>query len=57
MRGVVAQLDYRTALLTVDARAIPAQRLYFSLGWEQIADHLAFGSGVRKWLMGLRLNG
>jgi len=56
MRGVVAQLDYRTALLTVDARAIPAQRLYFSLAGEQIADHLTFGSGVRKWLMGLRLN-
>lgn len=56
MSQVVDGLPYRTALLGCDSEAVPAQRLYQSLGWHLITDQARFGSGDAKWLMGLMLS-
>jgi len=53
---VVEGLPYQRALLGCDAGAVPAQRLYLSLGWHLITDQARFGAGEPKWLMGLTLS-
>ncbi len=55
MSHVVQGLSYPTALLGVDAVAVPAHRLYRSLGWQLITDQARFGDSEPKWLMGLSL--
>lgn len=58
LAAVVQDLDpaVTAAILSCDRKAIAAQRLYLSDGWQLITDQMSFGPELEpRWLMGLDL--
>jgi GNAT superfamily N-acetyltransferase len=54
--GVVSRASRSTAILSCDRKAVAAQRLYLSEGWQLITDQLSFSQEMDpRWLMGLDL--
>jgi GNAT superfamily N-acetyltransferase len=58
LAAVTQDLDpaVSTGILSCDRRAVAAQRLYLSEGWQLITDRLSFSQEMEpRWLMGLDL--